>query len=72
MVPLFLSDADFALIPMLGTYHSHTGNVLLPYWERISLMLGTYHSQRGNGTPAPYGATLVRSMLGSSYLYVRY
>jgi hypothetical protein len=40
MVPLFLSDADFALIPMLGAYHSHAGNVSLPCLERISPMLG--------------------------------
>lgn len=33
MVPLFLSDADFALIPMLGAYHSHAWNVSLPCWE---------------------------------------
>lgn len=45
MVPLFLSDADFALIPMLGTYHSHARNVSLPAWEwytrpiRLSLRL---------------------------------
>ena len=40
MAPLFLSDADFALIPMLGAYHSHAGNVSLPCLERISPMLG--------------------------------
>ena len=40
MAPLFLSDADFALIPMLGTYLSHAWNVSLPCWERITPMLG--------------------------------
>ncbi len=40
MAPLPISDADFALIPMQGTYHSHAGNVSLPCWERIIPSVG--------------------------------
>ena len=43
MVPLFLSDADFALIPMLETYHSYARNVSLPCWERITPSVGMVH-----------------------------
>ena len=39
MAPLLISNADFALIPMLETYHSYARNVSFPEHD-------TWHRQR--------------------------